>query len=104
VQETGRRPLLVEADDEDGVVVAEPEQRVERHHEAALGLAAAPLARDLLETPSKRRRDAARRQDLGPVTGLREAVNGLANVADRAAVERESRRFDHRLVAVVDGA
>ena len=43
------RRRACDADDEHCVVVSEPEERVERHHEAALRLGAAPGARDLLE-------------------------------------------------------
>src|SRR5207244_1456592 len=60
-RQRGRRPaereveeavwpsVLVAADDEERLVVTEPEERVEGHHEAALRRLAAPRACDFLE-------------------------------------------------------
>ena len=84
----GRRP----ADDEEGVLVVEPEERVERHHEAALRLGAAPFARDLLELVAQPLVDRPRPQHLGAVAGAREPVDRLAHLPDRPALERERRR------------
>ena len=57
----GGAPAGVAADDEEGVLVVEPEERVERHHEAALRLGAAPVARDRLELAAQVLVDLARR-------------------------------------------
>ena len=60
------------------------EQRVERHHEATLGRCASPGARDRLQLVpqrGRRARSAAARGATKP--GVRQAVHGLAHLADR---------------------
>src|SRR5207244_13033724 len=87
---------------EERVVLVEAEEGAERHHEAALRLGAPPRARDVLELAPQLRSDPARRQRLGPEARALEPVDGLAHLADRAALEREAVDLDHRLVAVVE--
>src|SRR3989442_1435457 len=60
VQDPGGGPGGIEADDEEGVVVVEWEEGVERHHEASLGLARPPVACDPLELLAQTRVDLAR--------------------------------------------
>ena len=103
MEEARRRARPGPADDEERVLVVEPEERVERHHEASLRLGAAPLARDPLELAAQVLADLSRPQHLGAVAGALEPVDRLAHLADRPALERERRRLDHRLVAVVEG-
>ena len=102
MEEPGRRALLVEADDEDGTLVVEPEERVERHHEAPLGRVAAPRPGNLLELRAVVRVDLSGVQHPGREAGALQAMHRLAHLADRPSVEREARGVDHRLVAVID--
>src|SRR5205823_14168131 len=74
-----------------------------RHHEAALRLRAAPRARELLELLALRARERARRNGLGREARAAQPVHGLADLADRSALEREPSRLDDRLVTVVEG-
>src|SRR5207244_3512258 len=103
VEEALRPPVRVPADDEERLVVAEPEERVECHHESALGRVAAPALRDCLELRPQAGIELAGTQDLRVITGALEPVHRLPHLADRPALERERRRVDHRLVAVVEG-
>ena len=102
VEESRGRPSGAEADDEHRVLVLEPEQRVERHHESALRLAAAPVAGDRLELGAERRARSRPGGAHGTVARRAQPVHGLAHLADRAALERERADVEHRLVAVVE--
>src|SRR5207253_8685775 len=65
-------------------------------------LAVAPGVRDLRQLMAQLRVDLARPQHAGLVGGLLEPVDGLTHLPDRAPLERERRRVDDRLVAVVE--
>ena len=96
-------PGRIEADDEQRVAVAEPEQPVERHHEASLRLGTAPGTRNAFELVANAAIELARPQRPRRVAGVLEPVHGLAHLANRAALEREGLDVDHRLVSVVEG-
>ena len=89
-------------DHEHGVLVVEAEERVKRHHEAALGLVAAPGSRDRLELAAKVAPDRARMERFGTEAGELEPMDGLPHLADRTPFERERGRLDDRLVTVVE--
>ena len=76
-------PGGIEADDEERVLVAEREQRVERHHESTLGRSASPVARDELQLVPQRVVELARAEHAGDEAGVLQPVHGLANLADR---------------------
>jgi hypothetical protein len=101
VEETGDAAVGCATEHEQRVLVVEPEERVERHHEAPLGLRPAPRARELLELLALHACERARRNGLGRVARTLQAVHGLADLADRPALEREPSRLDDRLVTVV---
>ncbi len=101
MQEAGRLAAPGEADDEDGVLVAEAEQGVERHHESALGRITTPRARDVLEFRPQRCVELARPQHPRGVARVLEPVHRLAHLADRATLEREGGGLDDGFVAVV---
>ena len=96
------RPAGSKPSDEDRLAVTEAEERVERHHEAALGRAAAPRARDVLELGAQVAVDLARCEHARAVARPLETVHRLADLADRPTVERELLDVDQRLVAVVE--
>ena len=106
-----RRREMEEAAD---VPVARPRRRaktvpgdveiVDRHREAALGLVAAPLLRDLVERRAQRLVGVLGGDDAQAVAGLRHARHRLPHLADRPAFERERRRMQHRLLADRDRA
>src|SRR5262245_27628937 len=73
------------------------EELVRAHREAALGLVPEPVERDPLELCAQLRIRV--RDDAVPVARLRQARNGLANLPNRPALEREVGRPDHGLVA-----
>src|SRR5262245_8422678 len=102
MEEPGRGAVRSTSDDEERVLVVQPEERVERHHETAFRLRAAPRARDLLELRPRRTVELARCEHLCLIAGALEAVNRLPHLADRPTVEREPRRLDHGLVTVVE--
>ncbi len=77
---------------------------VERHREAALGLAAQPGAADALDLAPLLDRQLARAHHARRVPGLVQARDRLAHLADRPALEREARRVHDGLVAHVDRA
>src|SRR5205823_1692135 len=83
--------------------VAEREERVQRHRETALRLVAAPVEGDLVQLATQLGIDRARRRDAHRIAGLAQPVHRLPHLADRAALKRERRRLDQRLVAVVEG-
>ena len=87
MEEPRRVAVRPEADDEERVLLPEPEERVERHHEAALRLAAAPGACDRLELAPQLRADLAWMQRLRAVAGALEPVDRLAHLADRAPLK-----------------
>ena len=95
VQEALRSPVGVEADDEHGVVVAGSEERVERHDEAAFGRGCRANPRDLLElareASSSMSPDAAHAR---AYPARCETMHRLADLADRAALERERGAVD----------
>ena len=102
MEEAARTAVPVESDDEHRLIVAEREERVERHHEPALGLLAAPLVGDRREAVAQCRVELARAQHSRLEARARQPVHGLAHLPDRAPLERERRRLDDRLVAVVE--
>src|SRR5205823_2539329 len=102
VEEAGRAAARAEADQEEGVLLFEAEQRVEGHHEPALGLVAAPLARDRLELAAKTGVELARMERPRCVSGPLEPVHRLPYLPDRPALEREALDLEDGLVAVVE--
>ena len=73
---------------------------VDRHREAALGLvrrATAPTPRRAPRAAPRRRRRQRRRASVYPAFVTRD--DGLTHLADRAPLERERRRAQHRLLA-----
>jgi hypothetical protein len=64
VEETSRSAARSAPDDEHRILVAQAEQRVERHHEAALRLSPPPLPRDGPELLPQSCVDLAGPQDL----------------------------------------
>ena len=102
MEEACRLPVGVAADHEDRVLTLEPEERVDRHHEALLHLVAAPGACDRFEPGSQFGADLPRVERLDLVAGSLEARYRLADLADRAAIERESRGGDDCLVSMVE--
>ena len=103
MQEALRPPVCVDADEEERAVVADPEERIERHHETALGRRPAPGSGDLLELRAQRRVDLARPQHARLVAGRLEPVHRLTHLADRPAFEREISGCHNRFVTVVKG-
>src|SRR6185312_10139037 len=101
VEEAGRSPARPAPDREHGIVLLEAKERVEGHDEAALGLVAAPVKRQLLELRSQIGADLARVEELGRVAGTSQAADRLPHLADRPALERKPFDLDHGLVAVV---
>ena len=83
MQETGRRAVGCEPDEEHGLRVVEREERVERHREAALGLVATPLVGHRLELLAHAGRDLARTQRARREAGVAESVHRLADLSDR---------------------
>ena len=75
---------------------------VERHHEPPLGLTAAPGGRDPLQLPAEVGADLAWPQDRDLVAGALDPVDRLPDLADFAPFEREGRRVDDSLIAVVE--
>ncbi|HEY2940023.1 MAG TPA: hypothetical protein VGJ27_09425 [Gaiellaceae bacterium] len=102
MEEACRRAARPPTDHEDRVLVPEPEERVECHHEAALGIGAAPVAGDRLQLGPELGAHLPRPEHLGAVAGPLETVYGLSDLADRATIEREALRLEHGLVAVVE--
>ena len=99
-----RRLLAVVAEREDRVAVVGRVHVVERHREAALGLAAQPGAADALDLAPLLERQLARAHDARQVPALAQPRDRLPHLADRPALEREARGMDDRLVADVDRA
>ena len=99
VEKTGGQAVRPESDHEQRVLVVQAEERVERHHEAALRLRAAPDCAHLVAQVGAR---VGGREDPHLVAALLEARHRLPDLADRPAVERERRGLDHCLVAVVE--
>ena len=77
---------------------------VDRHREAALRLVAAPRLGDRVELGAQHLVRLLRGHDPQRVPGLRHPRDGLADLADRAAVERELGRAEHRLLPDRDRA
>ena len=102
VEEPGRRSIRCAPDDEERMLVLQPEERVERHDEAPLRLVAPPQVREVLELTPELDVDLARPQRFHAKTGALEPVHRLPDLPDRAAFERERRGLDHGLVAVVE--
>ena len=80
------------------------EQVVERHREAALGLAAQPEVVDAADLPSLLDGQIAGAQHDRPIPGLLQPRARLPHLADRAALERELSRQHDGLVADVERA
>ena len=104
VEEAADRTALVGGGDDERFFSLRIAQRVHRHAEAALGRAAAPVVRDLLEPATTSVVERAELGDRRVVAGLPQARNRLANLADRASLETEALRIDDRLVAEVERA
>src|SRR6476619_3598434 len=100
MEEPGDGSGSVPADHEDGVPPADVEERVELHREPALRLWAAPLRRHIRQLCRKRPVDVAGEDERRRVTGSLEPVDGLADLADRAPLERERDDVDHAFVTV----
>ena len=69
-----RAPVGAVADDEDSGGILDAEERVERHHEAAFRLAAAPGTRDRLEVGPELGVDLAGMYDPAAIEALRQRV------------------------------
>ncbi len=104
VEKSHRLPRAVEADDEDRVIVAEREERVERHREAALGRVSTPRASNVLEALAHGGVELARTQCDCFEARIVQAMNGLPHLADRPALERERRGVHDGFVPVVERA
>jgi hypothetical protein len=102
MEEPGDGSGSVPADHEDGVPPADVEERVELHREPALRLRAAPLRRHTRKLCRKRPVDVAGEDERRRVAGPLEPVDGLADLADRAPLERERADVDHAFIAVVE--
>src|SRR4029077_5586031 len=76
---------------------------VDRHREAALGLATTPRRRDAVELVLERRTDLLGRDDAEGVPRFAEPRDRLAHLADRTPLERERLRPQHRLLPDRDG-
>ena len=79
-------------------------ERLHRHREAALGGALATQLDHLFGLPDRVLVKRVQLVQLGLVSRLAETADGLADLADRAAFEREAVQLDDRLVAQVDRA
>ncbi len=71
---------------------------VDRHREPAFGLATAPRGGDGFEVGLERRADLLCSDDAERIAGLAEPRDRLAHLADRAPLERELLRQQHRLL------
>src|SRR5581483_3806720 len=102
MQEAASTPVAVDPEDEYRIVLIAAEERVERHDEAAFRRVSAPAPRHPLELRAQRVVDLCRPQDARPEAGLLESMHRLTHLPDRPTVEREARRVDDSLVAVVE--
>src|SRR5207247_5274914 len=94
-------PARVPRDHDQRVALLVAAQLVERHREASLRLALSPFRRHTLELGERPLVDRGHFAELDRETGLLEPRHGLADLANRAALQRERGRVDTRLVANV---
>src|SRR5205823_109447 len=104
VEEAAGGARAVAGDDEQGSVRVLARDRVHRHREAALRLTVTPALRHRLELAQAIRIQLLGRDQLGSIALALEPVNGLPDLADGPAVEREGARLHDRLVTEVERA
>src|SRR2546423_4388133 len=104
VKEAADPALGVAPDHDQAVGVLLAPEGVERHREASFGRAVPPAAADRVQLGDLGVGELAEILQARAEALLLESRDRLAHLADRAAVERERPRLDHRLVAEVERA
>ena len=98
MQDPADPPLLVAAQKDQRLVCMPAADRVHRHREAALGCPLPPELEHFLDLCDRRLIERRHRHELGRIAGLAQPGDRLADLADRASLEREPVELDDRLV------